>query len=293
MPFAFSLDASSIVNEDFHELIWRNRFIIRAKSLAPMRKQKGTFVILQNCEEEFNNYHKSALKFYENGYDVIFVRLADSSCDLLRKKAFSQNLVERPAALPIIRRAEQINYIFRYLAYPDFRAPFYLLAQGTNALAALIAQSYLSDNVKMLVLVSPVLSWLGYDEKSSFALKCHFMASLGLGGCKPKNLSKRFQKEYNIYDHDSFDRLPNYAILNDIFRSVKLLNSKYFLEKATRPTLFFTKEKTAFQEDKFIKNYSGKLPLSNIITLRSKNNKNFDENVRLQRQFYAALEAFL
>ncbi len=119
---------------------------------ASAQPLKGTVICLHGRNECIEKYFETANDLAARGFDVVTFdwRGQGGSTRFYRDPA--RGYVEH-----FDQYAEDFEAIFEGVALPDCRAPFYVLAHSTGALAALNAAPRMANRIRRMVLIAPLL----------------------------------------------------------------------------------------------------------------------------------------
>ncbi len=144
---------------------------------ASGRPLKGTVIILHGRNECIEKYFETMRDLSKRGFAAAtFDWIGQGGSDRLIKDPMRGHVAS------FDRYVDDFNQFFENVALPDCRAPFYVLAHSTGSLAALLASPGLTNRVRRMVLIAPLLSLtnqpLGHNQIRRLS---GFLSLIGLG----------------------------------------------------------------------------------------------------------------
>ncbi len=120
---------------------------------ASGRPLKGTVIILHGRNECIEKYFETMQDLSNRGFSsATFDWLGQGGSDRLIKDPVRGHIKN------FDRYVADFNYFFDNVALPDCRAPFYILAHSTGSLIALLASPDLTNRIRRMVLIAPLLA---------------------------------------------------------------------------------------------------------------------------------------
>jgi lysophospholipase len=152
----------------------RLRYVLYPASGRPL---KGTVIILHGRNECIEKYFETMQDLSKRGFScATFDWIGQGGSDRLLADPMRGHITD------FERYVSDFNCFFENVALPDCRAPFYVLAHSTGSLIALLASPSLTNRIRRMVLVSPLLSLtnqpLGHKQIRRLS---GFLSLIGLG----------------------------------------------------------------------------------------------------------------
>ena len=179
-----------------------------------LRPSKGSVIILHGRTECIEKYFETITDLRERGFGVLTFdwRGQGGSTRLLKdpKKGHVENFNEY---------LTDFETVLMEIALPDCKAPHYVLGHSTGSLVALLAAPALSNKIRRMVLVSPLLKLSGLPMRQSTMQRIlGALTFIGLGRLfVPRDKSignqktfisnkltsdtRRFERNRNIVEH--------------------------------------------------------------------------------------------
>ena len=157
---------------------------------ASGRPLQGTVIILHGRNECIEKYFETMQDLSRRGFScATFDWIGQGGSDRLISDPMRGHITK------FERYIADFNHFFENVALPDCRAPFYVLAHSTGSLVALLASPGLTNRIRRMVLISPLLSLtnqpLGHKQIRRLT---GFLSLIGLGssymadGARPREM---------------------------------------------------------------------------------------------------------
>jgi lysophospholipase len=277
------------------------------KNTAEMSRQ-GTVILLHGRNEAFEKYYETIGDLNQRGFCVATMdwRGQGGSFRMLKD-------AERGYVRTFADYHSDFEIFLKTIVLPDCPPPFYILAHSTGALIALQSHEALQSRIRRMVLVSPFLG-LARSIFSDRQLRplAILLALAGFGtryaGKVPLQLSpESFAR--NPLSHDQARYLRNAMItreqpqlgiagptiqwLAQTLRAIHSLDTPYFYEKFSIPTLFIVPGADRVVDGKAAIRLASKLPSASVITIDGAYHELLQESDFYREQVWAAFDAFI
>jgi lysophospholipase len=279
------------------------RYAITPASAQP---QQGTVIVLHGRNECIE-------KYFETMRDIAARGFTAATFDWRGQGASSRLL--RNAAKGHVRSfddyAADFEQLFESVLLPDCRAPFYILAHSTGALAALLAAPALSNRIRRMVLIAPLLDINGSRiKKTTVRLAASTLRYTGLGPAYMLGGPHRIRSfNLNEVTTDATRYARNCEILEQatdlaiggptagwIFaaaKAVKQISKPEFIEKIRIPLLIIAAGADTVVSTRAIERYTLQLRNATLLTIDGARHEILQEKDFYREQFFAAFDAFI
>jgi lysophospholipase len=196
---------------------------------------------------------------------------------------------------------------------PDCRAPFYLLGHSTGALTALLAAPRLTNRVRRMVLLAPLLTMERIPvSMTTLRRVTGFLTRLGFGRMfvargqrKPQAQAfetnivtsdpKRFARNQAIYaEHPALGLgATTVGWVHAACVASQQVNTREFLRGNRIPTLFVAAGADTLVSTRAIEDYARRLRGASLVTIDGAKHEILQEADRYRAQFWAAFDAFI
>ncbi|MHB2267464.1 alpha/beta fold hydrolase [Aliihoeflea sp. PC F10.4] len=279
-----------------------------ARFAATGRPLKGTVVIFPGRNEAIEKYFETIGELQGRGFAVAIFDW--------RGQGGSQRLTRNPRRGHVRSFQDHLADIDAFVSeilLPDCRAPFYLLGHSTGALTALLAAPRLTNRVRRMVLLAPLLTL----ERIPVSMKTlrrvtGFLTRIGLGRVylargqrKPQNQifetnivtsdPERFARNQGIYAEH-----PNLALgattvgwVHAASAASARVQTREFLRNNRIPTLLIAAGADTLVSTPAIEAYAQQLRGASLVTIDGAKHEILQEKDRYRDQFWAAFDAFI
>lgn len=289
----------SLILTDGNEL----RFAITPASTHPAR---GTVIILHGRNECIEKYFETICDIAARGFTVATFdwRGQGASSRLLRNpaKGFVKSFDDYAADL---------EQLFEAVLLPDCRAPYYILAHSAGALTALLAAPALSNRIRRMVLLAPLLDITGTRARKMAArFAANTLRSTGLGktymlggpfAIKPFAANEvtsdapRYSRNCEI-----LQQAPELAIggptaswIVAAAAAIKKVSRPDFIETIRIPMLIIAAGMDSVVSTPAIERYALQLRNATLLTVDGAKHEILQEKNFYREQFFAAFDAFI
>lgn len=269
---------------------------------------KGTIVVLQGRNECIEKYFETITEILQRGFDV-------ATFDWRGQGGSTRFWQDRRRGHidTYDQYSADLDLVFTEVVLPECRAPFFILAHSTGALAALYAAPSLVNRVKRMVLCSPFLG-IGDERLSagqvrflSRLLRMIGLGSMYLGGSAkgmpgvPFELNRlttdpeRYARNQKIMDPDMGLGLGS-ATATWLHASAKALERVYEPEHMARihiPTLMMLATADRVVSTRAIENYAGRIRSGALVSIDGARHELMQEADAYRSQMLAAFDAFI
>jgi lysophospholipase len=279
-----------------------------ARFAATGRPLKGTVIILGGRNECIEKYFETIEDLTRRGFGVaIFDLRGQGGSDRMlrdRHRGYVDSFGD------YVRDLEQF---FEEVALPDCRSPFYILGHSTGAVIAMLAAPAMTNRVRRMVLIAPLLALSGYP----FAMRTiHRFTSalytLGLGtmyiagGRRPRE-TRPFSTNVLTTDHARYMRNallyekhpqlglggPTVAWVRAACVASETIQDEDFIARLQIPMLFIAAGSDAVVSTPAIERYVRRLKSGSLLTIDGARHEILQEADIYREQFFAAFDAFV
>ncbi|MEE9375567.1 MAG: alpha/beta hydrolase [Rhizobiaceae bacterium] len=275
---------------------------------ATLRPSKGTVLLLHGRTEYIEKYFETISELRDRGFGVLTFdwRGQGGSSRQLRdvRKGhvdnFSQYLTDLEAILTEI-------------VLPDCKSPIYIVAHSTGSLVALLAAPALTNRIRRMVLLSPLLALNKIPMKQSFLQRIlGVLTFIGFGrsyvtknrtshddkpfiGNKLTSDIARFQRNKDI--QTKFPQLaiagPTIAWLFAACRAMVQVNAPGYCNAISIPTLLVAAGNDAVVSPSAIEAYGNKMRCGAFLTITGAKHEILQEQEIFREQLLAGFDAFI
>ncbi|ATU90712.1 alpha/beta fold hydrolase [Phyllobacterium zundukense] len=279
------------------------RYAITPASTHPVQ---GTVLILHGRNECIEKYFETARDIAARGFTVATFdwRGQGASSRLLRDpaKGFVKSFDDYAADL---------EQLFESVLLPDCRGPYYILAHSAGALTALLAAPVLSNRVRRMVLLAPLLDINGSRARKMVAsIAATTLRSTGLGGTYMLGGPHEIKPfAVNEVTSDAARYLRNCEILKQApelaiggptaswivaaAKAIKEVNRPEFIEKIRIPMLIIAAGADSVVSTPAIERYALQLRNTTLLTVDGAKHEILQEKDFYREQFFATFDAFI
>ncbi|MCO6391187.1 alpha/beta fold hydrolase [Aliihoeflea aestuarii] len=279
-----------------------------ARFAATGRPLKGTVVIFPGRNEAIEKYFETIGELQERGFGVALFDW--------RGQGGSQRLTKNPRRGYVRSFDDHVGDIDAFVAdilLPDCRAPFFLIGHSTGALTALLAAPRLTNRVRRMVLLAPLLT-LEKIPVSMTTLRrlTGFFTRIGFGRvflARRQRTPQRQDFETNIVTSDPVRFARNQAIyaehpalglgattigwVHAACVAAARVHERAFLRNHRIPTLFVAAGADTLVSTPAVEDYARQLRGASIVTIDGAKHEILQEADRFREQFWAAFDAFI
>jgi lysophospholipase len=279
-----------------------------ARFAATGRPLKGTVIILPGRNECIEKYFETIRDFAERGLGSAIVDW--------RGQGGSDRLLKDPqrgyidSFYDYVRDLEQF---FEEVVLPDCRGPFYMLGHSTGSLVALLSSLTMTNRVRRIVLVAPLLSLTGLPfsmrtiHRIATAL---YAAGLGTmymaGGPRPRE-TKPFSTNVLTTDHtrylrnallyETYPQLtlggPTVAWVRAACIAAETVQDEEFIARLQIPMLFVAAGSDQVVSTPTIERYVRRIKSASLLTVDGARHEILQEADIYREQLLAAFDAFV
>lgn len=269
---------------------------------------KGTVLVLTGRNEAIEKYFETARDLNRRGFVAIALDW--------RGQGGSDRILKNPQRGHVGSFSDYIedfDLVFETIALPDTPAPYYVLAHSTGALVALLAAPRYTNQIRRMVLLSPLLEISGF----SFAHRgihrlSHAVAGIGLGriylgGGPRKPGMPRFEQNPLTSDPARFERnaellqtFPQLALggptaswVRAACRAIDAANEPAFMSSVRIPTMFVAAGADRIVSTAATERYAPRLRAGALVTIDGARHEIPQEADRYREQMWAAFDAFV
>ena len=279
-----------------------------ARFAATGRPLKGTVLIFPGRNEAIEKYFETIVELQERGFGIALFDW--------RGQGGSQRLTRNPRRGYVRSFDDHVADIDRFLEHivlPDCRAPFYLIGHSTGALTALSASRKLTNRIRRMVLLAPLLT-LERIPVSMGTLRraTGLLTALGFGRMFLARGQRRPAKqlfEGNIVTSDPQRFARNQAIyeahpalglgattvgwVHAATVASARVHERDFLRNHRIPTLLVAAGADTLVSTPAIEAYARQLRDASLVTIDGARHEILQEADRYREQFWAAFDAFV
>ena len=279
------------------------RYAITPASAMP---PQGTVIILHGRNECIE-------KYFETVHDIASRGFAVATFDWRGQGASSRLL--RNAAKGYVKSfdhyAADLEQLFESVLLPDCRGPFYILAHSAGALTALLAAPALSNRIRRMILLAPLLDINGSRvRKITARVAANTLRSTGLGGAYMLGGPHRIRPfESNEVTSDAARYLRNCNVLEQApelaiggptaswivaaAKAIKKINRPEFIDTIRIPMLVIAAGADSVVSTPAIERYALQLRNTTLLTIDGAKHEILQEENFYREQFFAAFDAFI
>jgi len=279
-----------------------------ARWQTALRPSKGTVIILQGRAESIEKYFETITDLRERGFGVLTFdwRGQGLSSRLLRDpdkghiEHFDQYLVD-------------LETILSEVALPDCTGPFYMLGHSTGGLIALLAAPALSNRIRRLVLISPLMGLRGLPVSQKTVQRLGGLLSfIGLGRIALRGggrdlINRKFVGNNLTSDTERFHRngvvlkeepdvsigAPTVSWMFSACRAMETINTPGFSGSIMIPTLLVAAGNDPIISPESIENFGTKMRSGAFLTIFGAKHELLQERDVYREQLLSAFDAFV
>lgn len=279
-----------------------------ARFAATGRPLQGTVVIFPGRNESIEKYFETIGELQARGFGVALFDW--------RGQGGSQRLTRNPRRGYVRSFQDHLADIDAFVSeilLPDCRAPFYLLGHSTGALTALLAAPRLTNRVRRMVLLAPLLTMERIPvSMTTLRRVTGFLTRIGFGRMfvargqrKPQVQAfetnivtsdpKRFARNQAIYaEHPALGLgATTVGWVHAACVASQQVNTREFLRGNRIPTLFVAAGADTLVSTRAIEDYARRLRGASLVTIDGAKHEILQEADRYRAQFWAAFDAFI
>lgn len=284
----------------------RSRKIRYAVFGATERPLLGTVVVLTGRNECIEKYYETVRDLAKRGFTVAIFDWRGQGASQRLSKDPHRGYVERFASYIF-----DIDRFFSEIVLPDCRAPYYILAHSTGALAALAAVPRLVNRVRRMVFSAPflMLDNLPFSVTTSRRLS-GLVKLVGLGGLyfaggpwketrfeDNELTSDPVRHERNSAIYRAHPELatggPTYAWAHAVASASEMVHHPDFCAKVHIPILFIAAGADTVVSTRATERYVPRIRSGSLLTIDGARHELLQERDYFREQFWAAFDAFI
>ncbi len=279
------------------------RYAITPASSHPVQ---GTVIILHGRNECIEKYFETVRDVAARGFTV-------ATFDW-RGQGASSRLLRNPAkgfVKSFDHYTRDLEQLFETVLLPDCRGPYYILAHSAGALAALLAAPGLSNRIRRMVLLAPLLDITGSRARKMTArVVANTLRSIGLGATYmlggPHAIRPFEHNEVTSDAHryrrncDVLEQAPELAIggptaswIVAAAKAITKVTSPEFIEKIRIPILMVAAGADSVVSTPAIERLALQVRNTTLLTIDGARHEILQEKDFYREQFFAAFDAFI
>jgi lysophospholipase len=279
------------------------RYAITPANIQPVQ---GTVIVLHGRNECIEKYFETVRDIADRGFTV-------ATFDW-RGQGASSRLLRNPAkgyVKSFDHYATDLEQLFESVLLPDCRGPYYILAHSAGALTALLAAPALSNRIRRMVLLAPLLDINGSRARKMIAsVAAKTLRSTGLGGTymlggphkiKPFALNEVTSDEARyLRNCEILERAPELAIggptaswIAAAAKAIKQVNRPEFIETIRIPMLIIAAGADSVVSTPAVERYALQVRNTTLLTIDGAKHEVLQEKDFYREQFFAAFDAFI
>lgn len=279
------------------------RYAITSAGNQPVQ---GTVIVLHGRNECIEKYFETVRDIADRGFTVATFdwRGQGGSSRLLRNRA-------KGYVKSFDNYASDLELLFESVLLPDCRGPYYILAHSAGALTALLAAPALSNRIRRMVLLAPLLDINGSRTRKMVAsLAARTLRSTGLGGAymlggphkmKPFAVNEVTSDEARyLRNCEILERAPDLAIggptaswIAAAAKAIKQINRPEFIETIRIPMLVIAAGADSVVSTPAVERYALQVRNTTLLTIDGAKHEILQEKDFYREQFFAAFDAFI
>lgn len=279
-----------------------------ARFAATGRPLTGTVIILPGRNETIEKYFETIRDFSARG-------LGSAIIDW-RGQGGSDRLLKDPQRGYIDSFADYVRDLeqfFEEIVLPDCRGPFYLLGHSTGALVALLSSLGMTNRVRRMVLIAPLLALSGLPvsmrtvHRLATALYAVGLGTMYLGGGPRPSEAKPFATNVLTSDQARYARNqliyathpelalggPTVAWLRAACIASEAVQDEEFIARLQIPMLFVAAGLDQVVSTPAIERYVRRIKSASLLTIDGARHEILQEADAYREQFLAAFDAFV
>lgn len=275
---------------------------------ATGRPLKGTVIVLPGRNECIEKYFETIRDLNARGLGVaIFDWRGQGGSDRMLRDP-QRGYVDSFA--DYVRDLEQF---FDEIVLPDCRAPFYILGHSTGSVVALLAGPAMTNRVRRMVLVAPLIELTGFPlsmqgiHRLSTTLYALGLGSMYMvGGPRPRE-TKPFATNPLTTDHARYARNallyetypelalggPTAAWVRAACIASEAVQDEAFIARLQVPMLFIAAGADTIVSTPAIERYVRRVKAASLLTIDGARHELMQEADFYREQFFAAFDAFV
>jgi lysophospholipase len=279
-----------------------------ARFAATGRPLKGTVIVLTGRNECIEKYFETIRDLAARGLGAAILdwRGQGGSDRLLRDP-------ERGYVDSFGDYVRDLEQFFDDIVLPDCRAPFFILAHSTGALVALLASPAMTNRVRRMVLVAPLIALTGLPmsmrgaRRLATALYAAGLGTMYLGSRSRSREEMPFainpltadqaRYERNNLIYQSWPQLatgrPTVAWMRAACLATEAVQAENFIARLQVPMLFVAAGADRVVSTPAIEHYVRRLKSASLLTIDGARHEILQEADIYREQFLAAFDAFV
>lgn len=275
---------------------------------AETRPHKGTIILLQGRAEHIEKYFETVQDLRQRGFGVVTFDW--------RGQGGSQRLISDPSKGHVEQFDQyltDLDTIISEIALPEARGPFYIMAHSMGGLIALLGAPQLSNRIRRMILLSPLLNLRGLPFSQAWLERiCGVMSFLGFGRTtiswggrsvedrefEGNNLTsdrRRFARNGMLLARQG-DEAVSSPTVNWIFaacRAMDRVNAPGYAGTITIPTLLIAAGNDPIVSPSAVEHFGSRMRSGTFHTIFGAKHELLQERDIYRDQVFAALEAFI
>lgn len=279
-----------------------------ARWKATAHPSKGTVLLLHGRTECIEKLYETVTDIRKRGFEVLtFDWRGQGGSTRLLKNSLAGYIDDYEQYIT------DLEAVFKQIALPDCKAPYYIFAHSTGCLVSLLAAPRLGNRIRRMVLSSPLL---GLDNRPLPQTGIHYLSGLMcafglsenyLGSGSTPAESSTFTN--NIYTNDPARFERNRRLVED-FRelavggttagwvyatceAMETVHDMDFYSQISIPTLFLIAGNEQVVSNRPIEELGRKLRAGSTLTIDGANHEMMQELDFYREQVLAAFDAFI
>jgi lysophospholipase len=275
---------------------------------ATGRPLKGTVIILGGRNESIEKYFETIGDLTGRGFGVaIFDLRGQGGSDRLLRDRY------RGYVDSFGEYVHDLQQFFEEVALPDCRSPYYILGHSTGAIVALLAAPAMTNRVRRMVLIAPLLALSGYPfamrsvHRFTSALYTLGLGSMVIAGSRRPRETRPFSTNVLTTDHARyarnvllFERYPELGLGGPTVAWVRAaciasatIQDEDFIARLQIPMLFIAAGADAVVSTPAIEHYVRRVKSASLLTIDGARHEILQEADIYREQFFAAFDAFV
>lgn len=273
---------------------------------ATGRPLRGTVILFTGRNEAIEKYFETIADLSGRGFGVTIMEWRGQAGSGRMLKDPQRGFVERFSSY-----LADIDKFFTEVVLPDCRGPYYVLAHSTGALAALAAVPSLTNRVRRMVLIAPLIS----SDEMPFSVTntrriTGVLRMLGLGHVYAsggpwtpvpftQNVltsdEQRYERNTSLYKTHRQLSLgsPTVAWIHAVSSASEKVQDPDFCAKVHMPILFVAAGADTVVSTRAIERYARRLRSASLVTIDGAKHEILQESDFYREQFFAAFDAFI
>jgi lysophospholipase len=279
-----------------------------ARFAATGRPLKGTVIVLTGRNECIEKYFETIRDLNARGLGAAILdwRGQGGSDRMLKDR-------ERGYVDGFGDYVRDLEQFFDEIVLPDCRAPFFILAHSTGALVALLASPALTNRVRRMVLVAPLISLIGLPlsmrgvRRLATALYAVGLGTMYLGSGGRTREEVPFAINVLTADQARYERnnliyrtwpllatgRPTVAWIRAACLATEAVQDEDFIARLQVPMLFVAAGADRVVSTPAIEHYVQRLKSASLLTIDGARHEILQEADIYREQFLAAFDAFV